>query len=69
MKPNLPPWATFLLAQAYEGQNQEALLGDLEEFMAAGHSQRWLWKQVLVAASMGFRITLQAHPFLALRAA
>jgi hypothetical protein len=42
-------FAFFLLQRIYPRPNREALAGDLLEKFSEGRSNRWLWRQVIVA--------------------
>jgi hypothetical protein len=44
-----PPLAVWLLTRCSSGTHRESLAGDLIEEFNRGRSERWLWRQVLIA--------------------
>jgi hypothetical protein len=56
-----PALATWLLRRLYHRDTRDALTGDLFERYSEGESDRWFWRQVLVAVTLDALRGLRAH--------
>ena len=67
MSTSHPPRLASALLR-WMGPRDEALIGDLLEAYQGGKTDRWYWRQVLVAIVVGARDAVRSHPLPALRA-
>lgn len=56
-----PKLATWLLTRLCTARRAESLIGDLHEQFAAGRSEGWYWRQVLVALAQSARQAVRVH--------
>ncbi len=52
-QPQAPALAVWLLRRLYPKRSREGITGDLLEKLHEGRSERWFWRQVLVAILVG----------------
>ena len=53
--------ANWLLQRCWPKARAEAIIGDLTEQYASGHSSAWYWRQTLAAMAMGCLTALRRH--------
>jgi hypothetical protein len=68
MNREAPGVAKWLLRHFGCGVNNDAVIGDLDEWYQNGRSAGWYWRQALVALAVGFFREVRMHKALAVKA-